>query len=319
MAAQPTRSMARRRARGIGLVLAAGIVAACSAGGPTPLRGDSGPGRAAPQGAMPGSGGRSPTVVAAGDISPAALGEQARTARLVRKLAPTRVLALGDLQYPAGSLAGFRAFYDPTWGTFKARTKPAPGNHEYETPGARGYFEYFGKAARSAGRSYYSFDLGGWHLISLNSNIAGGTGSAQAEWLRADLRRTSQRCVLAYWHHPRFSSGANHGGDTGVATFWRALYRQRADLVLSGHEHNYERFARQNPRGAADSRGIRQFIAGTGGAHQYPFAGAHRNSQVRITGRYGVLRLTLHPRSYAWRFVAVGGNVLDRGGPVACH
>lgn len=260
-----------------------------------------------------------PTVVAAGDISPARIGAQQATSDLVLGLNPTRVLALGDEQYHNGTLAEFRQFYAPTWGRFKGRTHPAPGNHEYNTRGAAGYFSYFGAAARPDGRSFYSFDLGGWHVVSLDSNIARSATSAELSWLRADLRQSSKRCVLAFWHHPRFSSGRSHGGDPSVAPFWQALYRARADLVLNGHEHSYERFAPQTPSGARDGGGIREFVVGTGGGGLYPFGAPRPNSQVRIAGSYGVLRLVLEPTSYRWQFVNTNGRVLDSGGPRSCH
>ncbi|HEY0485434.1 MAG TPA: metallophosphoesterase [Mycobacteriales bacterium] len=258
-------------------------------------------------------------IAAAGDISPPRLGPQRDTAHLVTSLGVNRVLALGDLQYPSGGLADFRRYYGPTWGHFRRETEPAPGNHEYLTSGARGYLAYWGATARPHGHTYYSFDLGGWHLISLDSNIARGAGSAQIRWLHADLAATSSRCVLAYWHAPRFSSGRYHGNDPGEATFWSELYARRADLVLNGHEHNYERFAPQTPGASASSTGIREFVVGTGGNGSYPFAGAQPNSQRRFTGQYGVLVLTLGPTSYSWRYVEVGGRVLDSGGPVSCH
>jgi 3',5'-cyclic AMP phosphodiesterase CpdA len=259
------------------------------------------------------------TVVAAGDISPPWLGPQKLTSDLVLRLAPTRVLTLGDEQYDTGSLADFRTFYGPTWGRVKAETEPVPGNHEYDTPGAAGYFSYFGPAAGSPTRGYYSFDLGNWHLIALNSNIARGVQSAQEIWLRTNLAATSKRCLLAYWHHPRFSSGTTYGDDPRLAAFWNDLYAARADIVLNGHEHNYERFGPQTPAAVADKHSIREFVVGTGGAREYPFGPAKPNSQRRLTGQYGVLDLTLGPTSYGWKFVAVGGRVLDSGGRIACH
>jgi hypothetical protein len=261
-----------------------------------------------------------PVVAAAGDISPVKPDGGAKaTSDIVLSARPTAVLTLGDNQYPSGSLAHFARVYHPTWGRFKAMTRPAVGNHEYETPGAAGYFVYFGKAARPAGRSYYSFDLGDWHLIALDSQIDRHSGSAQERWLRADLVGTRKRCILAYWHFPRFTSGGHHGNNLTVAPFWNALYAARADIVLSGHEHNYERFALQDPSGRATPRGIRQFVVGTGGAGLLPFGSPKPNSQVRRSDRLGVLILTLHPASYRWRFISEDGKVLDRGGPVSCH
>jgi len=263
---------------------------------------------------------RAPSLAAVGDISPDRLGGQQGTSDLVLEMDPTRVLVLGDQQYDDGTLAEYRTYYDPTWGRFKGRTMPTPGNHDYNTSGAAGYFSYFGARARPEGSSYYSFDLPGWHLISLNSNIDHSTGSVQDQWLRRDLRATSQRCVLAFWHHPRFSSGAEYGSDPGMAPFWRPLYRHRADLVLNGHLHAYERFAPQTPSADASAGGIREFVVGTGGASHYPFGSTpEANSQKRITGTFGVLRLILRPQAYLWRFIDTSGNVLDSGGPYPCH
>jgi hypothetical protein len=261
-----------------------------------------------------------PVLVAAGDIAPPGTGWGHRaTSDRILAIDPTVVLTLGDNQYPSGTLSDFRRHYGRTWGRFKTRTRPSPGNHDYETAGAAGYFRYFGKLAKPRGRSYYSFDLGAWHLISLDSNIDLRPGSRQDRWLRADLAATTRRCILAYWHHPRFTSGAHQGDNPRVGPFWDTLYTARADVVLSGHEHNYERFAPQNPAGRATPQGIRQFVVGTGGVDLLGFAGAKPNSQVRSSSTWGVLVLVLHPRSYRWRFVSEDGDVVDRGGPVACH
>ena len=231
------------------------------------------------------------------------------------------MLALGDNQYPYGGLLDYRAFYQRTWGRFKDLTRPVPGNHEYAGGRASGYLAYFGSAARPHGRTWYSYDLGGWHLVALDSNLARGAGSEQVRWLRQDLAATRQRCILAYWHHPRFSSGAGHGSDPSQGAFWNALYAAGADLVLNGHEHNYERFAPQDPAGRADpDRGVREFVAGTGGADLYDdFLFPVANSQVRNARTHGVLELTLRPAGYAWRFVSVDGSVVDAGGPWPCH
>ena len=261
-----------------------------------------------------------PVVVAAGDIAPPGTGwGHYATSDRILAIDPTVVLTLGDNQYPSGTLSDFQRHYGPTWGRFRTRTRPSPGNHEYETAGAAGYFAYFGRLAKPRGRSYYSFDLGGWHLISLDSNIDVRAGSRQGRWLRTDLATTTKRCILAYWHHPRFTSGAHQGDNPRVGPFWNALYTARADVVLSGHEHNYERFARQNPAGRATPQGIRQFVVGTGGVNLLGFAAPKPNSQVRRNDTWGVLVLVLHRRSYRWRFVSEDGDVVDRGGPVACH
>jgi hypothetical protein len=299
----------------VAAVLVAGIwaVARASAGRDS---GTSVPaGRAAPVAPR----GNDPVVAAAGDIVPSsATGHHQGTSDRVLAIDPTVVLALGDLQYPRGALKDFQRYYEQSWGRFKDKTKPAPGNHEYQTDGASGYFGYFGAAARPNGTSYYSFDLGGWHLISLDSNIDRGASSAQEQWLRSDLAATTKQCVLAYWHHPRFSSGTEHGSDASVGQFWRALYDANAEVVLSGHEHGYERFAPQNPDAEADPLGIREFVVGTGGKDLYRFGAPEPNSERRDR-TFGVLKLILRPAGYDWEFVAESGAIMDAGGPVACH
>lgn len=261
---------------------------------------------------------RSVVVAAVGDISPPRMGDQRATARLTRSWNPKAVLVLGDLQYPSGGLADMRRYYNPTWGTLKARTKPVPGNHEYRQRHARGYTAYFGKRAMPQGHTYYSYNINGWHVVALNSEIRASKRPGQLKWLRADLRKNRRRCVMAYWHRPRFSSGREHGSDKEMAPFWNALYKVRADVVLSGHEHNYERFARQAPDAKKTTRGIRQFVVGTGGVGRYSFAKPVKNSQVRHKKYYGVLKLSLAPTRYYWNFVSVDGRIRDRG-TTSCH
>jgi hypothetical protein len=226
------------------------------------------------------------------------------------------VLPLGDIQYEEGAYTKFLTSYDPSWGRLKSITRPVPGNHEYGTAGAAGYYQYFGSAAGDPAKGYYSSDLGAWHLIALNSNcgpVGGcGPGSPQEQWLKADLASTQATCTLAYWHHPRFSSG-DHGNDATYDAFWRDLYAAGADVILVGHDHDYERFARQSPDQQPDSRGIREFVVGTGGNGFYVFSNAQKNSQVRIAQKFGVLKLTLHESSYAWDFLAEDRSVLDSG------
>jgi acid phosphatase type 7 len=233
------------------------------------------------------------------------------------------VLAIGDLQYANGAFSKFEASYDPSWGRVKAITHPVPGNHEYLTAGAAGYYRYFGAAAGDPVKGYYSFDLGGWHLIALNSNCSAvggcGAGSAQEQWLRADLAaHSSASCTLAYWHHPRFSSG-EHGSSTRYQAFWQALYDANADVVLAGHDHNYERFAPQTPTGALDTtRGIRQFVSGSGGKSTRTFPTVRPNSEARDVSSLGILELTLGSSGYAWRFVPAVGSYTDSG-TGSCH
>jgi hypothetical protein len=265
-------------------------------------------------------------VVAAGSIAECGTQNDEATARLLEGTDRT-VLTLGDHVYPDGSAEEFADCYDPSWGRFKERTKPTPGNRDYETKGASGYFGYFGKAAGNPQKGYYSYDLGSWHLLSLNSNcgegeVRCGPGSAQRRWLEEDLTANDdKRCTLAYMHHPRFSSGVKHGSTPSLEPLWEALYEGGADVVLSGHEHNYERFAPQDPNGRADpQRGIREFVVGTGGGgSHYPILDLIANSEVHNDESYGVLKLTLHPKSYEWRFVPVEGESFTDSGEGRCH
>ncbi|MFL5767849.1 MAG: metallophosphoesterase family protein [Actinomycetota bacterium] len=257
-------------------------------------------------------------IAAAGDIAcpGSPCDAERQTAGEIRRIDPDAVLALGDLQYPNGSFANFRASYDRTWGTFKRRTYPAPGNHEYETPGAAGYYRYFGKRVHPP-LGYYSFDLGGWHLVALNANCDFVDCHRERRWLGRDLRRDGSLCQLAYWHQPRFSSGP-HGSDPTYSGFWNTLYRFGADVVLNGHDHDYERFAKLAPDEHFSGGGIREFVAGTGGGSHYPFGPPVPGSQVRVADRSGVLRLRLSGTSYGWSFVDTSGKTRDSGSS-ACH
>jgi hypothetical protein len=275
------------------------------------------------------------TIAAAGDIAcdPSSsffnggLGSglncrQKATSDLLVGAGYSAVLALGDIQYEDGAYSKFLASYDPSWGRVKSITKPAPGNHEYQTAGAAGYYQYFGAAAGDPTKGYYSFDLGGWHIVALNSNCAAvggcGAGSAQEQWLRADLAAHPTACTLAYWHHPRFSSGS-HGSDPTYQAFWQALYDANAELVLVGHDHDYERFAPQTPSGALDvARGIRQFVAGSGGKEVRTFSTIRANSEARDVSSLGVLELTLGSGSYEWRYRPAVGTFTDAGSS-SCH
>jgi hypothetical protein len=258
-------------------------------------------------------------LVGAGDIAECGTTGDEATANLLDNIAGT-VFAAGDNAYNDGSAANYSQCYAPSWGRHKARTRPSPGNHDYRTAGAAGYFDYFGSNAGPAGRGYYSYDIGNWHIISLNSNISMSAGSTQEQWLRADLAASNKPCTLAYWHHPRFSSGSHHGSSTAPQPLWQALYDANAEIVISGHEHNYERFAPQTPTGAADpTRGIREFIVGTGGTDFYPSGTAIANSQVRNTGTWGVLKLTLSANGYSWQFIPVAGQSFTDSGSGTCH
>jgi hypothetical protein len=253
--------------------------------------------------------------VGAGDIANCELIVGARaTAALLDKIEGT-VFTLGDHAYLRGTDGEFAKCYEPTWGRFKDRTRPTPGNHDYLTSRGRPYFDYFGEAAGPKRRGYYSFDLGAWHIVSLNSVTPPATESEQISWLREDLKEHPTDCVLAYWHIPVFSSGPHSTEPSTMRNVWKVLYELGADIVLNGHDHVYERFARQDGNGKPDpERGIREFIVGTGGGGVYKFGTIAKNSEVRDNTTYGVLKLTLSPGAYAWQFVAaMGGRFHDEG------
>lgn len=258
------------------------------------------------------------TFSGAGDIAICAGGRQEATARLLDTIGGT-IFTLGDNAYMEGTARQFRECYDPSWGRFKSRTRPSPGNHEYVSANATPYFEYFGANAGTPGLGYYSFDLGAWHIVSLNSEISAELNSAQGRWLLADLAESTSSCTLAYWHRPLFSSGPN-GDHAHMRPFFRMLYEFGAELVLSGHDHLYERFAPQDPDGRPDSRqGIRQFVVGTGGVPRYQFRSIKPNSEVRFGDSHGILRLTLMTNSYQWEFVPVAGARDRDSGTGTCH
>ena len=268
---------------------------------------------------------RSETLLAAGDIALCSdLSGAEGTARLL-EASPGVIAPLGDLAYPDGREADFACF-DRVWGRFKPRIRPALGNHEYHTPKAAGYFAYFGAVAGEPGQGYYSYDLGAWHVVVINSNCQeiGGcqAGSPQESWLRRDLAAHRGACTLAYWHHPLFSSGKkpSHAIHPEMKPIWQALYDAGATLVLNGHEHNYERFAPQDPEGRADpKRGIREIVVGTGGKDFDPLPTATPNSEVRRDDTFGVLKLTLSPDGYDWEFLPVAGKTFVDSGHGSCH
>ncbi len=246
-----------------------------------------------------------PVVAAAGDIAcrpgaepTASACQQAATAQLLLDIAPDRVLALGDEQYEKGTLNEFENSYDLSWGNVKSITAPVPGNHEYETAGARGYYDYFGAAAGDPTKGYYSFDLGAWHLVALNSNcgkVGCAAGSAQEEWLRADLAANPNRCLLAYWHHDTFGPTHDLRAD---------LLAAGVDLLLVGHTHAFRNRDDLDASGNNDPNGYRQVTVGTGG---------------KSGGTFGVLKLTLHASSYDWTFVGIPGTPLTNTGSESCH
>lgn len=254
-------------------------------------------------------------LVGAGDIGPCGgAGEQ--TGRLIDGI-PGTVVALGDLAYPTGTRDQFRGCYEAAWGRHRHRTRPAPGNHDYESVGAQPYFDYFGGQAGESGLGYYSYALGQWLVLSLNSNIPVGRGSEQWTWVRSELAAQVVPCVVAYFHHPYLSSGPN-GANAYLQDLWALLYEHKVEVVLTAHDHLYERLAPMNASGQRDSaRGVRQFIVGTAGAELYPTAFIHPASEVRLSA-FGVLKLTLGPGTYEWEFLRVDGSRGDSGAG-ACH
>jgi acid phosphatase type 7 len=257
-----------------------------------------------------------PIVLAAGDIASCASDGDERTAALLDRH-PGTVLALGDLAYESGTLEEFRVCFAPSWGRHKRRIRPTPGNHEYKSGGA-GYFQYFGAAAGRAQRGYYSFDLGDWHIVSLNTERDTTAGGAQARWLKSDLARAKARCVLAFWHRPRWTAG-QYEDEATIAPFWNALYAAGADVVLSGHDHNYQRYPPLNRSGEIDrARGIRSFVVGTGGAGRFYDLRPDSRRRRSNSGTWGLLRLTLRPAGYSWRFVPVAGGSYRDAGSAAC-
>jgi hypothetical protein len=272
-----------------------------------------------PPGATPVTGA---VLVGAGDIADCASDGDEATAKLLDRLDGT-VFTLGDNAYESGMRSEFRRCYDPGWGRQLDRTKPVPGNHDYATAGAAGYFGYFGAAAGDPATGWYAWDAGAWRVYVLNSNCAliGGcdAGSAQARWLRSDLAANRRACVLAMWHHPRFSSGL-HGNDAMTADLWAELNDAGAEIILNGHDHDYERFAPQTPNAAPDpERGIVEIVVGTGGRSHYPFGTVRANSLVRDATTYGVLRLVLSEGAWSFEFIPVTGGAFTDSGGGTCH
>jgi acid phosphatase type 7 len=265
-----------------------------------------------------------PVLLAVGDIATCNLPYDSDTAALVDRL-PGLVALVGDIAYPDGSDENFADCFNPVWGRHKARLRPVPGNHEYNTEDAAGYFGYFGAIASPLEpncandcKGYYSYDLGDWHIIALNSERDVDRGSAQEKWLRQDLAAHRNVCTLAYWHHPLFSSGP-HGSDPRTYDLWSALLEVGVDVVINGHDHHYERFAPQNADGVLDQQlGIRQFVVGTGGARLYQGSQHVANSEAYNSQDWGVLKLTLYPEHYEWNFVPIAGQEYEDSGSDPC-
>ncbi|MBC3862680.1 metallophosphoesterase [Undibacterium jejuense] len=268
------------------------------------------------------------TVYAAGDIAdckkkPAPQSMAARTADIIVNALDADknafAITLGDNTYPVGKPEEFSNCYDPTWGRFKERTLPSPGNHDYAMPKALGYYNYFGDIAGPERRGYYAKNLGNWHILSLNSNVNAQEMQKQLAWLQTELSNSKQACTLAFWHHPAYSSGG-HGNNENMKAAWKILAQAKADIVLSGHDHDYERFAPMNENGDKDEKnGIRNFVVGTGGAKLTPMFLPKSTTEIRDNSSNGVLKLTLHDKSYEWEFIPVAGESFNDKGQGSCH
>ena len=271
-----------------------------------------------------------PVLVGAGDIASCNQESDEKTAALLDQVvattaeagAETSVFTAGDNAYENGTPSEFASCYDPTWGAFKARTRPVPGNHDYVTAGATGYYHYFGAAAGPSGKGWYAYDLGAWRIYALNSNceaIGGcGAGSTQETWLQADLATNPRQCVAAIWHHPRFSSGF-HGNNTNMDQIWRDLVSAGAEFIVNGHDHGYERFALMTATGApAPVNGTREFVVGTGGASLRALGTIQASSEVRNNATLGVMKFTLTATGYAWQFVPIAGRTFTDSGTGTC-
>ena len=295
------------------VLLAAALIASrCGGGSSTPRSVPT-----APTPSVPGASYPPAVLVGAGDIADCKLPGSEATARLLDRFGGT-VFTAGDNAYPSGSAIDYRNCYEPTWGRHLSRTQPIPGNHEYEQPNGAPYYEYFGSRAGPAFIGFYSYDLGAWHVVALNSETAMQAGSEQAEWLRQDLSSSNRRCTVAIIHRPLFSSG-EHGDNPDTRGIWNILYEFGAEIVVTGHDHGYERFAPQAPDGRVDAlRGIREFVVGTGGSGTRRFMATKPNSESRGSV-WGVLALTLSDGSFNWEFVPVEGASFRDIGLGQCH
>jgi hypothetical protein len=255
----------------------------------------------------------SAVLVGAGDISTCDNNNDEATAKLLDNI-PGTVFVLGDNVYIDGTYSDFINCYHPTWGRHKDRTKPVPGNHEYFTPEAAGYFNYFNNLP-----SYYAYDLGDWRIYALNSEIDVSPTSAQVQWLKNDLTTNPRLCVLAYWHQPLWSSRYEDGNDLEYQTLWKTLHDAGAELVINGHIHNYERFREMNAKGEAASPGLREIVVGTGGVNHDGYVTSLSTTEVRNASTFGVLKLTLSPGSYSWQFIPVSGQSFQDSGSTDCH
>ncbi|MFF3286922.1 metallophosphoesterase family protein [Streptomyces sp. NPDC003023] len=256
-------------------------------------------------------------VAVAGDICDSSK-ECLLTDPLVDNMNPDAVIGLGDQAYSSGTITEHNSYYDPYWGKYTDKTNPVPGNHEYLTAGASGYYDYFGARAGERGKGYYSFDVGDWHFIALNSSIDMSVGSAQHTWLKADLAANSKSCTGAFLHHPLVSVG-RYSGFSSTKPAWDELYGHGADLVLVGHDHSYQRYAKINPSKVKDPKGIREILVGTGGRGYYAAEGTHSALEAKNDNTFGVLKLRLTSSTYKWDFLPVEGSTFTDSGTARCN
>jgi hypothetical protein len=298
----------------IGVALIAAVAIRCGGSSPSSPSPTPSP---IPPGPDTGTPGPPAILVGAGDIGQCGSAAVAATALIIDRISGI-VFTTGDNAYPNGSAANFRDCFEPHWGRHRERTRPTPGNHDYDTGGAAGYYNYFEDNAGPFGLGYYSYFAGSWRVIALNSEIPVGPGSAQLQWLRSELTASRSKCTMVYWHKPLFSSGPN-GPNRDMREIWRLMYEFDADLVVNGHDHLYERFAPQDPDGRIDqTRGIRQITVGTGGGALYtPITSAANTEAIGVV--YGVLRLTLSAGGYQWQFMPVPGASFSDAGMGQCH
>lgn len=263
------------------------------------------------------------TVFAAGDIAACDSSGDERTAAILADDPAATILALGDQAYPDGTAADYANCYGPSWGQFKDRTRPVPGNHDYHTANAAAYFAYFGAnagpASNAASRGYYSFDLGAWHVVALNSEQDIAPGGAQLAWLKADLAASTKACTLAIWHRPRFTASVQYADFADVQPFWDALHAAGAEVVLSGHDHDYQRYQPMDASGSPSPDGMREFVVGTGGKSAHELRpDPRRDAEHTAPGFAGVLQLTLLDSGYDWQFISADGSYTDSGSGM-CH
>lgn len=295
------------------LVAVVVVVSRCSGSSPS----SPSPSPAPPPGPGTGLPGPPAVLVGAGDIGVCGSAGVAATALLLDRV-PGIVFTTGDNAYPNGTAENFRDCYHPHWGRHRERTRPVPGNHEYDSPGAAPYFAYFEEKAGPFGLGYYAYTAGPWRVIALNSEIPVDSDSIQIQWLRNELAASRTQCTMAYWHKPLFTSGPR-GPNRELREVWRTLYEFNADLIITGHDHLYERFAPQDADGRSDPiRGIRQITVGTGGAELYAPIRFARNSEVILVG-FGVLKLTLADGTYEFEFMPVAGGTSTDQGRGQCH